>query len=128
MGAPDILGLLAAKGLTIRPRPDGNLEVSPRSLLTEELRALIRSNKSELLEELAVAADTLADARRQRVLAMLSERPGVRYAVLTDAEAEPEAIVVVLAIRDVGTLELRIARKKWDGVLFLERLERHTVH
>jgi hypothetical protein len=128
MGAPEVLGRLAAEGLTIRPRPDGNLEVSPRRLLTDETRRLIREHKSELLEELAGPADTLAEARRQRVLFMLSERPSVRYAVLTDAETEPKAVIVALAIRDVGTCELRIARKKWDGLLFLEMLERHTVH
>jgi hypothetical protein len=132
MGASDILQFLAARGLSIRPRSDGNLEVSPRRLLTDETRRLILEHKAELLEELAGPGDTIADvatrARRQRLLAMLSERRSVRYAVLTDAETEPEAVIVALAIRDVGTCELRIARKKWDGVLFLEMLERHTVH
>ncbi len=53
MGAPDIRGLLTAKGLTLRPTPDGNLEVWPRRLLTDETRRLIRAHKAELLAALA---------------------------------------------------------------------------
>jgi hypothetical protein len=132
MGAPDILGLLAAQGLTLRPRPDGNLIVSPRRLLTDEARQLIREHKAELLEALSGASDTLpdtaAEARRKQVLAMLRQRPGTRYAMLTDTKEDPQAVILALAIRDAGTCELCIPREKWDGVLFLEMLERHTVH
>ncbi len=85
-------------------------------------------------ERLALAADTLpdpaAEARRQRVLEMLAERPGVRYAVLTDTEADPEAVLLTLAIRGRATCELRIPKAKYDPFLLLDLLERHggTVH
>jgi hypothetical protein len=71
-----------------------------------------------------------AETRRLRVLAMLAERPSIRYAVLTDTQADPEVVIVTLAIRNVGTCELRIPRQKYDGVLLLELVERHgkTVH
>lgn len=59
---------------------------------------------------------------------MLAERPGIRYAVVTDADANPEAVILALAIRGVGTCELRIPRQKWDPFLFLEAVERHSVH
>lgn len=74
--------------------------------------------------------DPAAEARRQRVLAMLAERPGIRYAVLTDTEADSEAAILALAIRGVGTCELRIPREKYDPFLLLELIERHggTVH
>jgi len=73
--------------------------------------------------------DAAALARRGRLVAMLEAQPAARYAVLTD-ESAPDAVVVALAIRDRGTVELRIPREKWDGVLFLELLERHggTTH
>jgi hypothetical protein len=129
MGAPDILRLLTARGLTVRPLPGGQLQVSPRSALTDELRALIRDHKAELLDALAGDEDRLpdanAEARKQRVLAMLAERPGVRYAVLTDTEADPEDVILVLAIRGVTTWELRIPRAKYDPFLLLELIERH---
>jgi len=74
--------------------------------------------------------DPAMGARRQRVLAMLAERPGTRYAVLTDTEADSEAVIVALAIRDVATCEPRIPRQKYDPFLLLELVERHggTIH
>ncbi len=77
-----------------------------------------------------VPPDPRAEARRQRVLAMLAERPGVQYAALTDTKADTEAVLLTLAIRGHATCELRIPRDKYDGVLLLDLIERHsgTVH
>jgi hypothetical protein len=69
--------------------------------------------------------DPRAEARRQRVLAMLSGCQAVRYAVLTDSKAEPDAVILALAIRGVGTCELRVPRKKYDGFLLLDLIARH---
>ena len=92
--------------------------------------SFLRQHKAELLTVLS--ADTLSDpaaeARRQRVLAMLAERPSVRYAALTDTKAVSGSVLLTLAVRHVGTVELPIPADKWDGVLFLEMLERHAVH
>lgn len=73
---------------------------------------------------------TAAEARRQRVLAMLADHPEKRYAALTDMQADREAVILTLAIRGQATCEFQIPREKWDGVLFLELLDRHslTVH
>jgi len=74
--------------------------------------------------------DPLAEVRRQRVLAMLAEQPGIQYAVITDTKADPEAVILALAIRGQATCELRIPRDKYDGVLLLDLIERHiaTLH
>lgn len=74
--------------------------------------------------------DPAAEARRQRVLAMLAERPGIRYAVITDTVADSEAVLLTLAIRGRATCELRIPREKYDPFLLLTLIERHggTVH
>ncbi len=68
--------------------------------------------------------------RRQRVLAMLTARPDIQYAIVTDSAPETDSVVVALAIRDVGTCELAIPRTKYDGVLLLDLIEKHsgTVH
>lgn len=68
-----------------------------------------------------------AEARRQRLLAMLAEHPEARYAVLTDTQIDPEAVLLTLAIRGRATCEFQIPREKWDGVLFLELLDRHSL-
>lgn len=69
--------------------------------------------------------DPAVEARRQRVLAMLADRQSVRYAVLTDAEAESDAVILALAIRGVGTCELRVPREKYDPFLLLDLIARH---
>ena len=141
MGAPDLLQALRAQGFTLRAE-DGRVMVAPAERITDELRAVIRANKAELLTALGAGSspespaavdsvrDPAAKGRRERVSAMLQEHPGARYAVLVDDDADPEAAIVTLAIRDLATCELRIPRGKWDGVLFLELLERYagTLH
>ena len=74
--------------------------------------------------------DPKAEARRARVLALLEAHPTARYALVTDEGADPEVVILVLAIRGQATCELRVPRAKWDGVLFLDLLERHagTLH
>ena len=76
------------------------------------------------------ASDSAAEDRRQRVLAMLRELPTVRYAVVTDTGSDPDTVVVALAIRGKATCELLVPRAKWDGVLFIDLLDKHcgTVH
>ena len=79
-------------------------------------------------------ADTLADpaaeARRQRVLAMLADNPGYRYALIADLESDPEVAIIALAIRGRASCELRIPSAKFDPFLLLALIERHgrTVH
>jgi hypothetical protein len=79
----------------------------------------------------AAKADDAAEARRQRVLDMLAARPGIRYAVITDADADSEVVILTLAIRaamadgSTVTCELRIPRDKYDPFLLLDLVARH---
>jgi len=132
MGAPDALARIAAAGIRLRPLPDGRIWAEPSSRLTDELRALIRAHRAELLQSLAAdpLPDPRAEARRQRVLAMLAENPEARYALVTDTGADPDAVILTLAIRGRATCELAIPRAKYDGTLLVDLIERHgaTVH
>lgn len=76
------------------------------------------------------ATDAAAESRRGRVLAMLDQHPTCRYAVLTQDEGDPEAVILTLAIRGRATCELAIPRAKYDGVLLLDLIEQHggTIH
>ncbi len=127
MNAPELLARITAAGLTVEAAGQ-NLLVRPANLLTPELRDAIREHKSELLD--AITPDRAVEARRQRVLAMLAERPEARYALLTDTTADPEAVIVALAIRGRATCELHIPRDRYDPFLLLHLIERHgaTVH
>ena len=55
--AQDIFEVLQDVGLSVSLAPGGNLLVSPKSRLTDELRVLIRGNKTELLDWLQAAND-----------------------------------------------------------------------
>lgn len=89
---------------------------------------LALSALADRVEDPDVLPEPVAEARRQRVLAMLAQHPTARYAVITDTE--PDVVILALAVRDVATCELRIPRDKYDGVLLLDLIERcgSTVH
>lgn len=102
----------------------------PRECNTQQLRGIEATADRETLP------DPTTEARRQRVLVMLAERPGIRYAVIIDTGVEPEAVILALAIRgamqdgSIVTCELRIPCEKYDPFLLLDLIERHgeTVH
>ena len=131
MGAPDLLHALQGQGLTVWAKGD-RLLVAPKARITDETRRLIREHKAELLKTLATdpMPDPAAEARRGRVLELLADHPTARYAVLTDTQADPEAVLLTLAIRGQATCELRIPRDRYDPFLLLDLIERHgaTVH
>lgn len=117
---------------------DGRILAAPRGAMTDELRGLIRAHKSELVEALKGPAPRLAagitsasGARHETVRTMLEYAPGRRYAVVTDVEADPTAVILTLALRstlpggDVVTCDLRIPREKYDGFLLLHLIEKH---
>ena len=73
--------------------------------------------------------DPAAEARRQRVLAMLEDQPQAKYAVLVDnPDADP--VLLTLAIRGQATCELNIPHDQFDACLLLDLLGKHcgTVH
>jgi len=130
MNAPDILVRLHAVGVSLSRRGD-KLIATPKAAVTPEILDLIRAHKPELLSALTdPLPDPAAEARRQRVLAMLADHPEARCAVLSDMRADPGVVLLTMAIRGVATCELRIPREKYDGVLLLDLIERHgeTIH
>ena len=135
MTVADLISRAQAAGLTLWREGDrlkyrGSTEAV--NTLLPDLRDFIREHRVELLA--ALAADPLPDpraqARRRRVLAMLEAHPAARYALVSDEEAEPEAVILTLAIRGQATCDIRIPREKYDGTLLLDLIERHagTVH
>ena len=72
------------------------------------------------------ALEPEAEARRQRLLAMLAQAPDARHAVLT-ADDGNGPVILAIAIRGAATAEFEIERSRYDGMLLLELIERHTV-
>jgi hypothetical protein len=102
--------------------------VEPRTLLTDELRAVIRAEKPLILRELG--AERMLEARRARVERQLVAHPEQRRAFdvadvpLTAGPGEP--VSVVLAVRhgeQILSGELHIPRERWDPALFLHTID-----
>jgi len=124
-----------AEGVTLALTPAGTIKATGEGAAVNRWLPVIREHKPGIVAALQEAAndplpDPAAEARRQRVLAMLAAHPEARYAVLTDSESDPRAVIVVVAIRERATCELHIPRDKYDGTLLLDLIERHgaTLH
>ena len=126
----------AADGVRIALTDTDTVKVSGDQVAVNRWLPAIREHKPGIVAALQEAvndeplSDPRAEARRSRVLSMLSQNPSVTYAALTDLDADPEAALLTLAIRGRATCELRIPREKYDPFLLLDLLDRHgaTVH
>lgn len=121
------LAKLRAKGLMLRAAGNQVL-VEPCTLLTDELRALIRQHKPEILETLS--AEAVLEGRRRQVEERLRSQPALRRAFdIAGAPLTPEPgppVSLVLAVRtDLGIVsgELHVPREKFDAVLIIQALE-----
>lgn len=92
-------------------------------------------------QQTTVPDHAASDARREQVLSMIAEYPtecnSVRYALITDIDADPDAVILAVAYRgadsaDGATMscEVRIPRASYDPFLLLDLIGRHgsTVH
>src|SRR5690242_18405735 len=92
---------LREAGLKLTARGD-TLLVEPRGALTDDLRALIRANKSAILEALSAEAVALESRRRQVEQRLRSHPELMRAFDITGAPLAPEPgppVSVVLAVR-----------------------------
>ena len=123
MGASDLIGRLALAGVKLARIGEDRIAAEPREALTEELRELIRQHKVELLSALE-PADRGRELRRQRVLAKLKAEPDKQRVAIFDPDFDRDFVLCTLAIRDVGTCELRIPRDHYDPWLILDAMAR----
>ena len=123
MGASDLIGRLALAGVRLSVVGPDKLAAEPREALTEELRTLIREHKPELIEALAPVSHG-QELRRQRVLAKLKAEPDKKRVAIFDPDADRDFVLCTVAIRNVGTCELRIPHDKYDQWAILEALQR----
>jgi len=90
-----------------------------------------KPNSTNIVSQVArndqvTAASLQREARRQKVLQMMAEddRPRSHYWKTFD-DAHPDFVILVFAIRGVGTGELSIPREKYDPFLLMEILDKH---
>jgi hypothetical protein len=133
--------LRAARAFGVSVRIDGDdIVLEAAAPPPPNLIELLSRHKAAILKELRESANaTLTaipaaqysqEAHRQKVRTVLEAHPTAKYALFSDTETDPEAVIVVLAIRGRATCEIRIPRDKYDGTLLLHLIERHgeTIH
>jgi hypothetical protein len=123
MGASDLIGRLALAGVRLARIGEDRIAAEPKEALTEELRTLIRQHKPELLAALE-PLDRGRELRRQRVLAKLKAEPDKQRVAIFDPDADRDFVICTLAIREVGTCELRIPRDRYDPWAILDAMQR----
>lgn len=134
MNPATIIERARADGVSLNLSPAGTIKATGEGAAVNRWLPVIREHKPGILAALQDAAsDTLpdraAEARRQRVRAMLADRPETRYAVVVD-NPETDPVLLTLAIRGQATCELAIPAAKFDAFKLLNLIERHgaTVH
>jgi hypothetical protein len=120
--ASDLVARLALAGVKLSAE-GANLVAEPRAALTDELRALIQANKRAILEALA-PIERGRELRRERALRKLAEEPDKQRVAVFDSDSDQAFVLCTVAIRGVGTCELRIPRDRYDPWLVLEALQR----
>ena len=124
-----IIKQATADGVNLALTPTGTIKATGDGTAVNRWLPVIREHKPGILAALQNAAnDTLpdraAEARRQRVLAMLDDHPNTRYAVVVD-NADTDPVLLTLAIRGQATRELAIPAAKFDSFKLLAMLDRH---
>lgn len=120
MEAIEIIEYLRANDFTVKA--DGEyLDLSPAEKVTDDLIQRLRKHKPEILKELQ------AETRRQKVLNMLADNPGLKRAYLTDATADPDNVILTIAIRGLATFDMLIPRPKYDPFTLIDLIDKGTM-
>lgn len=121
MGAPDLIFELRERGYSIKA--DGRyLDISPANDLPPEIVKQLKQHKPEILA--ALKLERQQEDRRQKVLAMLVERPELTRAIHTDTEADPVNVILTIAVRGVATGELLIPKARYQPWQLLALVDR----
>ena len=114
---------LGAQGVTFRTENDRLIVRAPQGSIDQPTLKKLRDQKPLLIAELARAQTAAREERRQRLLQMMAEDDQPKkYYWITDIKADPDWVILALAIRDVGTCELLIPRERYDPFLLLESI------
>jgi len=129
-----ILKLALEDGVTLDLSAAGTIKVTGDRSAVNRWLPLVREHKPGIMAVLQEAAndllpDSAMEARRQRVLTVLAEQPGIPYAVVVD-NPDTDPVIMVLGIRGQATCEFRVPREKFDPFLLLDLIGRHcgTMH
>lgn len=119
MSPAEIIERAADEGVLLALSPTGSISAKGDQSTIDRWLPTIRECKAAIIAELQI------DRRRAKVLAMLRDNPGMRYAIeVVDADTDP--VMVSVGIRNVATFELSIPQAYYDAFALLELIEKHA--
>ena len=126
-----IIKQAAADGVRIALTDTGTIKALGDQAAVNRWLPSIREQKPGVMAALRKADNdpikpTPADEHIEKMIAKLESDPGLRYAMETHTEIDPDAVILTLAIRGKGACELRIPKSRYDAFTLLDLIEKHT--
>jgi len=125
-----IIRQAAADGVALSLSSAGTIKVIGEPSAVDRWVMVIRTQKPGIVAALRKAEFDLDEASPPTRVAKLEQalrsNPGLHLALGTDVDADLDAVIVSLAIRDKGACELRIPKSKYDAFALLRLIQRHT--
>ena len=113
---------------------DSKIIVTPKHAIDDEMRELIIKHKAHLINlisknhQWAAHSNTIhllspqAQLRRERVLAMLEADPSIHRTMIDCHISDPLNVILTIAIRYIGTVEMMLPKASYDGMALLIKL------
>jgi hypothetical protein len=119
MSLAEIIERATEEGVLLALSPSGSISAKGYQAVIDRWLPEIKQSKAAIIAELQL------ERRRAKVLSMLRDNPGIRYAIeVADANTDPVSLSI--AIRSVATFELNIPQAYYDASALLELIEKHT--
>lgn len=119
MSPAEIIERATEEGVLLALSPSGSISAKGDQSAIDRWLPAIKQSKAAIIAELQL------ERRRAKVLAMLRDNPGLRYAIeVADANSDP--VIVAIGIRNVATFEMNIPQTYYDALALLELVEKHA--
>lgn len=119
MSPAEIIERATEEGVMLALSPSGSISAKGDQSVIDRWMPAIKQSKAAIIAELQL------EGRRAKVLALLREKPSIRYAIeVLDANTDP--VVVSIGIRNVATFEMNIPHHSYDPIALLELIEKHA--
>ena len=119
MSPAEIIERATEEGVLLALSSTGSISAKGDQSAIDRWLPAIKQSKAAIIAELQL------ERRRAKVLAMLRDSPGIRYAIeVVDANTDP--VIVSIGIRNVATFEMNIPQAYYDAFTLLEVIEKHT--
>lgn len=119
MSPTEIIKGATENGVQLTLSPTGSISAKGDPSVIDLWLPEIKQNKAAIIAELQT------ERRRAKVLAMLRDNPGIRYAIEV-VDANTELVTVSIGIRNIATFELNIPKAYYNAFALLDLIEKHT--